>query len=427
MIASLGRKATKAELQKILRNPTTPAQLSAVINALTQSQCFDAEQEVVECISHDSRDVRTAAAAYLSASGNPSHFDLLVTALRDEEPEVRRTARRGIARLSTIPQTAKEASLLKALRESFKSGKKPQAATIMVVLAKYAGDASRPLLVEIFQSEEGQSERKVYYDEFGNTRCGGSINLKVQALAILSGGDVDDLADEIIAGLAAADEDALPVYLRVVEEKGLVGAFEVIKGLPTELIADWAGQVLATAYSLKPDDAIAWATEQIMTTPDPRVFFGFCQTLHAREVDLRTIPGFIEYVRQLFSSLDNREWPGFYELIRRYQIPGANQIIAGDLPLILGPEARERNMPVWEMYETLAASPDPEGHQSLLQHVRVCPPENRLPILEYLAQYRPELAREELPYHLSAAQLVVREGSQRLLAELSAEGKPPER
>jgi hypothetical protein len=427
VIAALDQKATKAELQKILKNPTTPTQLAAVINALTQSQCFDAEQEVVGCISHGARDVRAAAADYLGASANATHFDLLLNALRDEEPEVRQKAGQGIARLSTIPHTDKEIALLKALRETFDSGKKPQAAAIMGELAKYAGDASRPLLVEIFRSADGRSERNIYYDEYGNWRLAGTINLKVQALGILSRGNVDELADEIVAALAASDEDALAMYLSVVAEKGIVGAFEVIKDLPAELIADWAGQVLATAHTLKPDDAVAWAIEQLMKTQDSRVFFGFCGTLHARGVDLGTTPGFVEHVRQLFSNLDNRAWPGFYELVRRYQIPGASAVIAEDLRLILGLEARERNMPIWDMYETLAALPDPGGHQSLLRHVRVCPPQNRLPILEYLAKYRPELARAELPHHLNDAELVVREGAERLIAELSAAAKDAER
>lgn len=420
VIASLGQKATRGELQKIMRRPNTPAQLAAVINALTQSQCFDAEAEVVRCISHDSRDVRAAAADYLSASGNPDHFNLLITALRDEEPEVRKAARRGIARFSTITQADKEAALLMALRETFDSGQKPQAATIMVELAKYAGNASRLLLVEIFRSAAGRSERKDYYDEYGNWRCGGCINLKVQAIGILSRGHLDDLADEIVAELATADEDALPVYLRVVAEKGLVSAFDVIKRLPSELIAEWAGEVVGTAYTLKPDEAIKWATDEITKTQDPRLFIGFCRTLQSRGVDLRTILGFVEHLQQLFSNLDNRVWLGFYEMIRHYQVPEASKIIAGDLRLILGPEARERNMPIWEMYETLAALPDPEGHQSLLQHVRVCPPQNRLPILEYLTKYRPELARVELPCHLNDAELVVREGVERLTADLSA-------
>jgi Domain of unknown function (DUF4365)/HEAT repeats len=416
VIAALDRKATKAELQKILKNSTTPVQLAAAINALTQSQCFDAEQEVIGCITHDARDVRAAAADYLGASANAVHFDLLLNALRDEEPEVRQKAGHAIARLSTIPQTNMETAFLKALRETFDSGKTPQAATIMGELARYAGDASRPLLVEIFRSADGRSERRTAYDENGNWRLAWTINLKVQALGILSRGNVDDLADEILAGLAASDEDALAAYLAVVVEKGLTGAFEVIKGLPAELIADWAGRVLATAHILNPEGAVAWATEQLMTTQDSQVFFGFCGTLHACGVDLGTTPGFIEYVWQLFSDLENRVWPGFYELVRRYQIPGASAVIAGDLRLILGQEAYERNMPIWDMYETLAALPDPDGHMSLLRHVRVCPPQNRLPILEYLAKYRPELARAELPYHLNDAELVVREGAERLRA-----------
>ena len=97
-----------------------------------------------------------------------------------------------------------------------------------------------------------------------------------------------------------------------------------------------------------------------------------------------------------------------------------------DLALILGPEARERNMPVWHMYETLAALPEPEGHQSLIRHVRVCPAHHRLPILEYLAKYRPELARTELPHHRNDAELLVREGVERLIAELSALAKAAE-
>lgn len=420
VIAALDQKTTKTELQKALKNPTTPAQLAAVINALTQSQCFDAEQEVVRCISHHERDVRVVAADYLGASGNAAHFDILLNALRDEEPEVRKKAGHGIARLSTIPQTDKETALLKALRESFDLGRKPQAAAVMGELAKYAGDASRPLLVEIFRSADGRSERKTYYDEFGNWRRVGTINLKVQALGILSRGNVDDLANEIVAGLAASDEDALAVYLRIVAEKRIVGAFEVIKGLSAELIADWAAQVLATAHTLKPDDAIAWAIAQILKTLDPRVFFGFCDTLHARGVDLGGKSDFIQHVRQLFSNLDNRVWPGFYEIIRRYHIPQASAVIAGDLRLILGPEAKERNMPIWEMYETLAALPDPEGHQSLLQHVRVCPPQNRLPILEYLAKYRPELAAVELPHHLNDSELIVREGVAIMIADMKA-------
>jgi hypothetical protein len=278
VIAALDQRATKAELQKVLKNPTTPAHLAAVINALTQSQCFDAEEEVVGCISHGSRDVRAAAAYYLGASANAAHFDLLLNALRDEEPEVWQKAGHGIARLSTIPQADKEIALLKALSETFESGKKSQAAAIMGELARYAGGSSRPLLVEIFRLANGRPERKSYYDEYGNWRLGGTINLKTQALEILSRGNVDDMVDEIVAGLAASDEDTLAVYLSIVAEKGIVGAFEVIKGLPAELIADRAGQVLATAYTLKPDDAIAWATEQLMKTQDPRIFFGFCRS-----------------------------------------------------------------------------------------------------------------------------------------------------
>jgi hypothetical protein len=420
VIAALNQKATKAELLRILNNPTTPKQLAAAINALTQARCFDAEQEVVGCLSHQVSDVRAAAADYLGATENADHLDRLIRALRDEEPEVRQKAAQGIARLSSIAQADKEVALLRALNETLEAGEKPQTAAIMGKLANYAGDASRPLLVKIFRSADGKSERQTYYDEHGAWRLIIPINLKVQALEILSRGNVDDLADEIVAGLADSDEDALAAYLRVVAEKRIVGAFEMIKGLPTELIADWAGQVLVTAYTLKPDDAVSWATEQLMKTQDPRVFFGFCGTLHACGVDLRTAPGFIDHVRQLFSNLDNRAWPGFYELVRRYQIPGASAVIAGDLRLILSGEAHERNMPIWEMYETLAALPESDGHQSLLRHVRVCPPQNRLPILEYLTKYQPELAREELPHHLNDAELAVREGAERLIAELSS-------
>src|SRR5207245_929609 len=52
VIAALDQKGTKIELLRILSNPTTPKQLAAAINALTQSRCFDAEQEVVGCLSH---------------------------------------------------------------------------------------------------------------------------------------------------------------------------------------------------------------------------------------------------------------------------------------------------------------------------------------------------------------------------------------
>jgi HEAT repeat protein len=420
VIATLDQRATKTGLKKVLKNPTTPEQLAAVINALTQSQCFDAEEEVAGCLSHPSRDVRAAAADYLGSSANPAHFGLLVGALRDEEPEVRQKAGHGIALLSSVAAADKEAALLQTLGETFDAGKQPQAAAIMGELAKYAGEASRPLLAMIFRSADGKSIRQTYNDEYGNFRIGICVNLRAQALGILSRGSIEDLVDEVLAGLAPADEDALTIYLPVVEEKRIAPALEVIKGLAPELIADSARRVLATAYALNPEGAIAWATEQIMQTQDPRVFFGFCGTLHQRGIDLQTVPGVIGRVRQLFFNLDHRALPGFYDLVRRYQIPGASAIIAGDLRLILGPEAHERNMPIWDMYETLAALPDPEGHQSLLQHVRVCPSQNRLPILEYLAKYRPELARAELPHHHKDAELVVREGVERLIAELSA-------
>lgn len=176
----------------------------------------------------------------------------------------------------------------------------------------------------------------------------------------------------------------------------------------------WAGQVLATVQTLDPGRAVAWAVEEIMQTEDPQVFFAFCDVLHARGMDLATIPGFVDRLRNLFLVPGNRSMPSLYDLIRRYQVTEASGIIAEDLLLILGPEARERNMPVWDMYETLAALPVPEGHGSLIQHVRVCPAHHRLPILEYLSQYRPELAQVELPNHLSDAELDIREGAERL-------------
>ena len=76
-------------------------------------------------------------------------------------------------------------------------------------------------------------------------------------------------------------------------------------------------------------------------------------------------------------------------------------------------------MPVWDMYETLVALDDSKGHECLIRHVRLCPAHHRLPILEYLTKYRPELARSELPHHLSDGELDVREGVERLLSELA--------
>src|ERR1019366_3936895 len=117
---------------------------------------------------------------------------------------------------------------------------------------------------------------------------------------ILSRGNVDDLVDEILIGLANSDADSLVAYLPIVAEKRIAGGFEVIKNLEAELIADSVRQVLATAYTLRPDETVEWATAEIMKTQDSRVFFGFCDMLHGFGIDLAATLGFVDLVRELF-------------------------------------------------------------------------------------------------------------------------------
>lgn len=418
-IAALDQKETKSRLKTLINAPNTTAHLAAVIGALTDSKCFDAEEAVVKCLAHGAADVRAAAVQHLAASENAAHFDVLIIALADEEPEVRQQAAAGIARLSSVPPMDKEASLLRSLRDAFTAGKVPQAAAIMAELAQYAGEASRPTLVEIFRLADGRSINQTYFNENGDWRMVISINLKTQALGILSRGSVDDLVDEILLGLTHCDRDSLGSYLQVVAEKEIARAFDVLKGLSPQLIASNPMGVLSTALSLEPQDALTWAIDTLIQTGFTDIFLGFCAALEGHGVDLSVIPGFLARLRELFSVLENREIPGLYRLVRRYQVPEATSFIADDLRLTLGTAASERNIPVWEMYETLAVLPDSAGHERLLRHLAVCPPDHRLPILEYLAKYRPELARDELPRHLGDAEFVVREGAKRLIADLS--------
>ena len=423
VLAALNQKGTKIELLKILGKPTTPKQLAAAINALTQSRSFIAEQEVVGCLSHEASDVRTAAIGYLGATENALHFNRFVKALRDEEPEVRQKAAHSITRLSSVPHAEKEVTLLNALSDIFDAGETPQTAAVMSAVAELAGNASRATLVKIFHLADNKSLRHAYYDEHGSWRLTIPINLKTQALDILSRGNIDDLTDEIVDGITHSDEDSLGAYLRIVAEKRIIGAFEVIKSLPHGLIACCADQIVMTAYALKPDETVLWAIEQLLKSPDPQVFFGFCRSLHCLGVDLQTAPGFIDHVQHLFSILENRAWPNMYNLVRRYQVPGSSQVISDDLKLVMNGKSRELNMPVWDMYETIAVLPDTDGHEKLLQHIRICPAHHRLPILEYLSQYRPELARVELPNHIDDADLIVREGVEKLIDRLSVKTK----
>src|SRR5579871_1559098 len=102
----------KAELNEILKKPTTREQLAAVINALIQSQCFDAEDEVARCLSHSSPEVRAAAADYLGSSANSAKLGRLITALQGKAPEVREKAAQGLFRLTSVSTAEKEAALL---------------------------------------------------------------------------------------------------------------------------------------------------------------------------------------------------------------------------------------------------------------------------------------------------------------------------
>ena len=334
VIAFLDQKAMKAELTRILANSSSPAQLAAVITSLAQSQCFEEEKYVVTFLLHTAPEVRMAAAEYLGASGNSDHFQRLINSLLDEEPEVRQSAHNGLGRLTGVSAATKEAALRNLLRETWSSGKRAQAATVMGELWNCAEEGSRQLLVEIFRRADGISENCSYYDEYGNVRLTFPINLKTQALDILGRGNVDDLVDDIIGGLVASGTDSLGIYLRVIAEKKLIGAFEAIHGLSPELVAEWAGEVLATAQTLDPDRAFAWAKAEVMKTQDSRVFFGFCHILHHRGIDLSSTPGFVDRLRALFSHAENRLMSEFYDLVRRYKVTDVSNLIAGDLSLI---------------------------------------------------------------------------------------------
>jgi hypothetical protein len=288
----------------------------------------------------------------------------------------------------------------------------------MGVLASCASEASREILIHIYHQDDGLLENYESFDPYGNWLFSALIDLKTQALGILRRFDISELYSDIVKSLQTCELDLLHRYLEVAGEKKIPEAFNILASFPLERFEDLAGFILQTMYMIDPKRTIDWAREAVRMTSSLGLMSSSCDFLESHGVDPKQIEGFTARLLDFFSEQSNRCYPWMYWLIRRYRIEEAGPWIVHDLPLLFGPDADILNMPIYEMFETLAFLEYLEGHQQLVRLLPDSPPHFRKAILEYLGQYRLRTALPEFQRYRTDPELSIRELCEQLLGQV---------
>lgn len=416
-LAALDQKNVQSLLVNLLEPSSPPLQLAAAIRALEQSNEFSAVVKVAEFKTHPSADIRVAVASYLGASQLADYFEDLLLLLQDDDREVRSAAARGVRQLASISGSQKEAKVIPLLAESFQAGRELQVSVLMGVLASCASEASREVLISIYRQDDGRLKNHQSFDMHGNWACTIPVDLKTQALTILRRFDISELHSDIVESLHTCESDLLPRYLEIAGEKKIPEAFEALTSFPPARLEYWPGFTLQAMHKIDPNRSLEWAREVIRTTSSPALMSHCCDFLERHGINPRRVDGFISRLLAIFSDLGNRCHPVLYRLIRRHRIKEAGPQIVKDIPLLLGPQAKNLNMPVYEMFETLAVLEYAEGHNCLIKLLPGSPPHFRKAILEYLGRYRPKIGVPELQRYRTDPELSIRELCDRLLGQ----------
>jgi HEAT repeat protein len=376
------------ECIQILRNADSAEAVHGAIYTLAYLRDSEHTEEVAKFSDHRQPKVRQAVAHYLGFIDAVDYAGMLVELMMDMDSQVRSQASISFIERLSLEDTVKERMVLPELEAAFDEGREIDVDSLLGVVQRCGSEQSRPLLLRIYEEDDGVLMNHRVLDGNGEARGVKPIDLKTRVLEILKRFGVPELHRDIVHQITHADEDVVQKYIRVAQDLGLTEAFSAITSLDDETVLNMMGIIVTALIELDSDRAAEWALSRMDDEPSLAECLVCCSIISLLDLEDRDTENIAGQLVRLFQDPDNRLVPGIYGPLRQYEVTAVTPIIIEDLNAggLHELEERQAVQLLHQMLKTLATVGGRHGRDYLISLLPQVAPGFRSQILHLLAE-----------------------------------------